>query len=126
VLSNRIVIQYSNISAFKLLAFVDNSSTLNYAANFSFGGYNSQPKSSISPNLTKVSIYGNVLSSGVTSLLVNSFFIDYTLNIRSTIDFPIGCIIDPLFTLILMEDDWIYIRQIQNPANPIVNIDSNL
>jgi len=28
--------------------------------------------------------------------------------------------------LVLIEEDWIYIRQIQNPAFPIININNNL
>jgi len=101
--SNRVIAINKNMSSCVFLAFFDNNKTLIYASNFSFFGYSSQPKSSISPNLSKIIIYGPVLTGVVTSLRIDAFSIDYIIKTRSKINFSPNFIMDPLLTLILIQ-----------------------
>ena len=64
-----------------------------------------------SPTLTKVVGYGSALNETI----VRAYHIDYTTLTYEAIDFPTHNIFDPENVFILINDAWLYLRQLPSP-----------
>ena len=87
-----------------LVTIYDNS-------HLSFG---STPSITISPLLTKIVINGVVSNA----LYVRGFHIDYTANTWKPISFPSEVIFDKSAVKIIVEENWLYIRQLKSSLRP--------
>lgn len=78
--------------------------------------FNSTPKIILSPQLTKLLIFGTT-SSG---LFTDFYFLDYTNKLDQNLDFPTTSILDPVNTLVLLEENWLYIRQLASNKQTVL------
>ena len=106
--SNRVVVGVPGATTAAGYVFVDNSNNLTQIFSHSSTGYASTPSMKISPQLKNILIYG-VANSSFTSYF---YYIDYASATTTTLTFPASAIFDPANILIMLEDNWLYIRQL--------------
>jgi hypothetical protein len=102
------LILYSTTS---LYSFAYNGSNLIPILNTLISSTISNPTFSLSSSLTNVLIYGNSITNASTySILCYNF--NYTSASYQNITFPTTYIVDITKTTLLIEDNWIYVRQL--------------
>lgn len=111
--SDRIVAIFSSSTTFVIRAYRVNATTGVNVLSFSFTTYTATPTFSISPKLTKVVVIGSITGSATQT---NGFFIDYANSGSQTIAFPTEAIAEVAFTVVQVEESWLYVRQRQNPS----------
>lgn len=89
--NNRIVIAEVGASTASAFAFIDNSGVLTELLNHQSTGYDSTPTIKISPQCTKVFVYGLVSAAAQT----NFFYVNYANLQNIVITFPAASIFDP-------------------------------
>ena len=89
--------------------------------NFFFPQYQSTPKIQVSSGLTKVMIMGPFIPPNQTQTQpkIDAFFIDYANKGFQNISFPFNTIPDPLNSLIVLDEQYLYVRSL--PATNITN-----
>jgi hypothetical protein len=103
------LIIYSNASkSAYFYAFSSNGSALIPILALSLTGYVSNPNISTSSSLSKVVIYGN--RSGQAA--ISCYYINYSSNSFENITLPTTTIVNIAQTLILIEENWVYCRQL--------------
>lgn len=93
-------------------AFSNNDSALTVVFNTSITGFTSGPTLSLSSSLANLVIYG---SNGQDVVL--GYFINYSSKTYQIISIPQTDILSITKTIILIEDSWLYIRQLANTSN---------
>ena len=78
-------------------------------------GYDATPSVHVSPQVTKMLVYG--LKSGAAS--TSFFYIDFTTATLRDLTFPAYSIFDPANLKIILEEDWMYVRQLQSGLQTI-------
>ena len=108
--SNRLILYRINGLVTDLIAFSDTGSTLVKVLEIQVKDFTADQKVIISPDLSKLIVYG---SKGST-IIANFYHIDYASNAWVTINFPTKTIVDSSKTFIALEDNWLYIRQLES------------
>jgi hypothetical protein len=113
--SNRIVVYSTTASTANLNVFIDNSGTLTELLALAPTGFDSAPQVKTSSQLTKVLIYGLVSAAAKTYF----YFVDYTTSSNRVITFPTVAIFDPAAIGLILEDSWLYVRQLASGSQTI-------
>ena len=96
------------------MVFADVNGTLVTIYDNSHLTFTGTPSITISPLLTKIVINGVV--SG--NLYVRGFYIDYTANTWKSMSFPSEVVFDKSAVKIIVEENWLYIRQLKSSLRP--------
>jgi len=88
--------------------------------------YSQKPSIYVSPNLTKILIIGQVNNTNSSSYLrADYWYLNYSSDSYKNMSFPLEGVVDLTSTFIILEEDWIYVRQLmrnsQNQNNTINN-----
>lgn len=109
--SNGLILYRINGGIIDLVAFADTGSTLAKVVELQVTGFTATNQQVIiSPDLSKVIIYG---SKGA-SLISNLYHIDFAKKTWVSIDFPTEAIFDSSNVFIALEENWLYIRQLES------------
>lgn len=108
--SNRLVLYRINGGFTDLIAFSDTGSALVKVLELRVQDFTADQKVILSPDLSKLIVYG---SKGST-LITNFYHIDYANSAWVTINFPTKTIVDSANTFIALEENWLYIRQLES------------
>lgn len=92
------------------IAFSDTGSTLVKVLELQVTGFTANQKVIISPDLSKLIIYG---SKGAT-LVTNFYHIDFANTASVAINFPTEAIFDSNNLFIALEENWLYVRQLES------------
>lgn len=101
-----IVVYQTTTTVATMLVFVDNGGIVTRILSHS-STYSSAPKVITSPLKTKVLVYG-ILSGQISTYF---YFINYAGSSSTALTFPTANVFDPANILILLEDNWMYLRQ---------------
>jgi hypothetical protein len=105
---SRVVVSRMSASSALLNAFIDSGSALALLPAISLSGFTSTPKIALSPQLAMASIYGASNSAAITKL----YFIDYAERSLDELEFPEEAVFDPSSLHVVLEESWMYIRQL--------------
>lgn len=108
--SNSLILWLKNANSLQVIVFNEFNGSLFTIYSVTHQSFDSSPSIVVSPLLTKVCVYGIVSSS----LYIKYFHVDYANNAFKDITFPTDSIVDSNAFLILLEENWLYVRQLQN------------
>ncbi len=108
--SNGLILYRINEFVTDLIAFSDTGSTLVKVLELQVQNFTANQRVIVSPDLSKLIIYG---SKGST-LITNFYHIDYAKNAWVSINFPTETILDSSSVFIALEDNWLYVRQLES------------
>lgn len=106
--NTRVVVSRLSSSRALVNAFIDTGSALTLLPSISLTGFKSTPKIALSPQLAMVSVYGASSTAAISKL----YFIDYAEKSLDELDFPDEAVFDPSSLHIVLEESWMYIRQL--------------
>ena len=115
--SNRLVLYRINGGFTDLIAFSDTGSTLVKVLELRVQDFTANQRVILSPDLSKLIVYG---SKG-SNLVANFYYIDYANSGWVAINFPTKTILDSSKVFIALEDNWLYIRQLESPLQTGTN-----
>lgn len=122
VADNKIVVTGTNSTVAQVLAFfVESSGNFTPCLNYYFPAYQNFPKIQISPLLTKVLILGPFIPPNRTQVepKIDAFNIYYPNRTSQNISFNLNNLPEPTNTLIILDDNYVYVRSLagQNGSN---------
>lgn len=104
------ILWLKNANSLQVIVFNEFNGSLSTIYSVTHQSFASTPSIVVSPLLTKVCVYGIVSSS----LYIKYFHVDYANNAFKDITFPTDSIVDRNAFLILLEENWLYVRQSQS------------
>ena len=113
--SRLVIYTFSATSAF-INVFADNGTVLTKILEVQYSTFTATPKIILSPGLTKLLVFGTT-SSG---LFTDFYFLDYANKLYQNLDFPTTSVLDPANTLVLLEENWLYVRQLASSKQTVV------
>lgn len=96
--------------------FVDNGTVLTKILEVQYSTFTSAPQIILSPGLSKLLVFATT-SSG---LFTDFYFLDYTNELYQNLDFPTTSVLDPANTLVLLEENWLYVRPLASSKQTVV------
>jgi hypothetical protein len=112
---SRLIIYTSSATSAFINVYADNGTALTKILEVQYNTFVSTPRIILSPGLTKLLVFGTT-SSG---LFTDFYFIDYDNKLYQSIDFPATSVLDPANTLVLLEENWLYLRQLASVKQTI-------
>lgn len=112
---NRLILYTLSATSAFINVFGDNGTVLTKILEVQYTSFASTPKIILSPGLTKFIIFGTTASG----LFTDFYFIDYDNKLSQNLDFPTTSVIDPANTLVLLEENWLYVRQLASSKQTV-------
>lgn len=115
--NSSVVVTDTTASSADVYAFVDNAGSAREAFRFSSDSlvnYTTTPIVLVSPELTKVLVYG--IANGTYD--ARFYHINYNTLASASIDFPADCVFDPNRIHFALEEKWLYVRQLSSSNRP--------
>lgn len=109
---NALVIYSTANQSVYFYAFSNNGSALTLVFNTGITGFTTGPTISLSSSLINLVIYGSNVQD-----VVLGYYINYSSKTYQNISIPQTDIVSITKTIILIEDSWLYIRQLANTSN---------
>ena len=113
---DRLILYTSSATSAFINVIVDNGTVLTKILEVQYSTFTSVPKIILSPGLSKLLVFGTT-SSG---LFTDFYFFDYTNELYQNLDFPTTSVLDPANTLVLLEENWLYVRQLASSKQTVV------